>query len=406
MTPRLHRSVVLALTATLVVGCAAVHNGTAIRDPRNDPRAVNTALLDPGDYPTAPHQGFGVAGSPEEGAGAEGRRLAEAVVVPSEVDLAWSKQVVTGSGPFTDPTVLINALSADVAVAIQSNNFLVGFQSEAGSVDPGRTFTNIVLRFATPEDAVAAGRDMAAGSERGGREVDGDWVRARRALPVPDRPGTVAFLAEDDGFRDLYLYTPYGPYVLVQVLNRFDSDTATAVAMAFAIVDRQRAALDRFTTTPVEDLPELPMDPTGLLARSLPGPSMGLSRFRAGVYEPHGALHFMPDPISAQQLFRDAALVAASVSVAMVFQTRGATGADELAEAFISDHVNQRYGRGESIPGLSASRCLVALNLPGIPEGTYYCVVTHDRYVITAQMPTAVAAHQAVSAQYLLLSAE
>ncbi|CAJ1578330.1 DUF7373 family lipoprotein [[Mycobacterium] wendilense] len=397
----------MALLATLAVGCTGVQAGTALRDPRNDPRAVNTALLDPGGFATTPRTDLdGTAGTAAEGARLEARRMAEAVVVPFEVDLGLSLPDPEWNRGFTSPLELQPMLPKSVAVAIQSNNFIAGFRTKAAGPTLDRSLTNIVLRLATSEDARRAVSGMANGSEWEQSGRDGRTTPARRALPIPDRPDSVAFLAQPRGRADLFVYTTHGPFVLVQMV--LDSGTDAALKLALHTVDRQRAALDSFEPTPVDELAALPMDPTGLLARSVPGYGRGLSPHAAGAYGPHGALHFMSKPDRARQVFTEAGVSAAAVALATVFQARDPDGAAHLVEQFLGDYVNEVYGRSEPVPGLPASRCLFAPegSTPDLRLASYYCVVAYDKYVIVVQEANIAEAHRALAAQYLLISAE
>ena len=290
--PLVGKLTVLAMTAVLLSGCASVLTGTALRDPRVDPRAVNTAMLDPGPFPTKPAPALGVAGNERAGRTAESHRMTEVVLLPFEIDSTVTEQD-QASGPFTNADELGVSFALGF-FGVGPHDMIAASRSLARRPRSVTRLGNAVLRFTAPEEAAGAADYMASHTVRDAITFDsGTTSPARRPLPLPDRPETKAVRADHEGWSDVYTYTAYGPYVLVQTVSAETGDAA--LGLALTAIDKQRPTLDGFAPTPVDQLTSLPVDPTGLLARSLPAPA-GTDNSRFGVYGPHGALNFMSSP--------------------------------------------------------------------------------------------------------------
>ena len=299
---------VLGVAAVLLSGCASVLTGTALRDPRVDPRAVNASMLDPGPFPTKPAPPLGVAGNERAGRTAEAHRMSEAVLLPFEIDATLTEQEPSNT-PFTDAAQLGVGFIAGFP-GLGPHDMIAASKSSARAPRSTVKLGNAVLRFASPEEAAGATDYMATHIARGPLDVGGGTsLPARQSVPIPDRPDTRMIRSDNDGWSDVFAFTTYGVYVLVQAIT---ADTGEAgIALALNAIDKQRPALDGFVPTPVDQLANLPVDPTGLLARTLPAPA-GADNSRLGVYGPHGALNFMSSPPRTQQLFAAAGLQAAS----------------------------------------------------------------------------------------------
>lgn len=400
------RAAVVAVAVLLLAGCATVHSGTAIRDPRADPRAVNTALLDPGTLPTTPRAALGTAGDRAAGALLEARRMAEFVVLPFEINPDLAGVPPSPNGPVVSPDALsMTFLNPAIPPAVRPHDLVTGFQTSANTKPLSLTrITNVVLRFAGPENAAAAARDMGEATLRNPIVVDPSPAKQWRAVPRDDRPDVLLYQSDSDGWTMVRAFAAHGPYVLAQLSQAKTAEDA--IALALDTVDKQRPALDRFVPTAVDQLAALPADPTGLIARS-PAPPDGVGAIRSGVYGPHAALNFMHDPVRDQPLFAEVGLQWLLLSTANVYQTRDAAGAAQLADGFVAEASDRKFSRAETVPGMPAARCLTSpkddpTNLGG---PIVYCVAPVEQYLIEVSAPAAVDAHQLVAAQYLMLVA-
>ncbi|OBJ70184.1 hypothetical protein A5643_00910 [Mycobacterium sp. 1274756.6] len=376
-----------------------------MRDPHSDPNVVNANLLDTGDYPTTPSDPLGTAGSREAGALVEARRMAEAVLVPFEVDKRFDK---SGNDvtPFTDQGRLNTILYSNQSIgnAAGRHNLVAGFLTSAQSSENAlMKISHIVMRFGSPQDATDAVNDMAEHSE-----ADSQFNK-RHPRPIADRPDIQVFWDEDDKetgkFRGLHTYTAHGPYVIADLVGSETVDEA--IELAVAAIDKQRAALDGFEATPVDKLADLPLDPDGLLAHTLPYPKGATKSDANGVYGQHGALHFMMNPLRDQQLFDDAGVTEMARGFATVYQTRNATAAAKVAADFavqIGELTYPKYVADEPINGLPAARCLKPDGETSRPM--FRCVAYVDRYVMEAAGSDTESARRALAAQYVMLSAK
>lgn len=405
------RAATLAASMVLLSGCTTVHPGLGVRDPHAD-QNVNLSLLDTGSYPTKPSDPLGNAGSREAGAEAEARRMAEAVLVPFEVDISLTKSG-GAAGPLTSADKLTSFFIEDIPVnnaisdAIKGRNLIAGFKDSAESPQTNglMKLKHLVLRFATPEDAAAA---VAAMADRAEHEVT-EYSPARRAQSIPDHPDLRAFSADDKGKRaSVFGFLAHGPYALVEFTEGAyrDSNLDDAIKLLTATVDKQIPALDDFKPTPVDKLADLPLDPNGLLARTLPVPKNATNP-AAGIYGPRGALHFMSNAQRSQKLFDDTGMTELARAGATVYQTRDADAATKLADDIISEIGSMSYPSylpDDLVSGLPAARCMKPDKVDTYTN--FRCVGTHDRYVIEVGVPGGPEVRRAFAAQYVMLAAQ
>jgi hypothetical protein len=388
----------------LVSGCTIVHQGSAIKDPHDDPNAANVALLDHGSYPTRPSAPLGTAATDLGGSNLEAARMATNVTLPNEVSPELTEPWPTFTTVLDDADALRVILADPIADAAAANHYITGFSTErSGQIGtaPARILGNAVFRFATPQDAAAAATAMAAAP-------DATAVRATspaRSIPIPRYPGAVAFVYGVDGGFDVTAYTPHGAYVLYQFAGSKATPEAAADLVADAL-DAQGPLIDAFAPTPLEQLGALPRDPTGLLARTVPDKDATVNEL--AVYSPHAALHFEPDLAAAQQMYNALGVDAVAVNRTWVYQTKDAgaatQGRDQLLKTTVNDPAG--YAPMPGIPGLPGARCYDhGTAHPDTAATRYLCVATAGRYLFKATAAQDIDARQIIAAQYLILTA-
>ena len=124
-------------------------------------------------------------------------------------------------------------------------------------------------------------------------------------------------------------------------------------------LDLQGPLIDQFTPTDAAKLADLPIDPTGLLARTLPVMPDDASVNQRTVYEPRGALQFQTDPPRAAILFDQTGMTHQANSATAVYEARDAHGAEGIADGFSpksARSVNQPP-RSNRCPPVAASTC-------------------------------------------------
>ncbi|OBJ70183.1 hypothetical protein A5643_00905 [Mycobacterium sp. 1274756.6] len=378
--------------------------GSAARHPDTDTSAVNTALLDTGDYRTTPSKPLGLAGSVLAGQRVEAHRMAEVVLRPAEIDPMLTRMMA--AEPFIDGGVALDRLlpgtaNVEIIDALNHHEFIAGFATGGSTVYFAKpnTLKSFVVRFADPADATAAADEMADHSER---EPENRKL-ARRPHQLPEYPETRAFLGGLPKLPELVAYTVYGPYLLIQLVAAESRDEA--VRLISATLGKQRPALDDFAATPQNQLAELPLDPSGLLARTLPPPASLATVDRIGSYGPRGMLHFSNEPVADQELFAEAGVTEQAQMLTTVYAARDPDGAARVAEGFVkqvSSDAESSLSPDAPPAGMPGAWCFKPQE--GAPPSVEFrCLTTAGRYVVDAEAPTAPEVRRMLAAQYLML---
>jgi hypothetical protein len=396
-----------AVVVALSAGCTTVYPGTAVRDPHEDPRAVNPALLDPGSFPTKPRPPLGAAGTPAAAALIESRRMAENTVLGFQVDPALNDPRYYETGPVVNASAISSFTPGAIPQAINGHNLIAGWANSAGTKEfSDFQVHNVVLRFAAEADAAATAAAMLAAGNTMTRQDENNNPVPTPVVPaaIPGHPDAGAFTFDAGGWTSLIGVTAHGPYVLLQVI--WNQDPGAAITAAAKTLDLQVPLIDQFAPTPAESLAALPVDPSGLLARTLPPPPDQESP-KNGTYGPHGALSFMTDPPRTQKLFDAAGMQTMVLSMVNVYLVRDAAAAGKVEDDFIAEMLDRKSTAADGIPGMSAARCVHSAKDPvSITPQYFYCVATTDRYAIEASGLDNRDVHQMVAAQYLMLTAK
>lgn len=400
MTRRAHALIPAIATAAATVACTTTIAGSAIKAPGSDNSdGVIVAMLDVGNFPTTPRPTLGAAGDPLRGGWAEGRRLAGAVVGPWEAnpDLIDFAQMESGVVKDTDA---VNALlGAPLGEALNGHHLLAGFSS-ARHTDKGpyKDLLNMVLELASPADATAAVTDMAAKGASLTMPFDTKPVPTQ-PFSIPRYPTTTVLsynwtshYPEPGGPRfTVTALTAHGQYLLAQAATSSDN-ADTAAQMIATTLDLQQPGVDKFTPTPPDQMAQLPLDPDGLMARTV-APRTENESISDGVYDAHGALHLAPeDPVHLSALFKSAGVQ----QVAWVLETRVYQTPDAGAAArLVADMTGPQQVGG--ISGMPKAKCFNETL-------GYWCVARADRYAYQMQNEQEHALHQMMAAQYRMLT--
>lgn len=393
--------VAVIVAAGMVAGCGnETTQGTATTatTTSSETSGVDVASLDVGNYPTKPQPSLGAAGTEFKGKLADARRMADFVVGPWEIDPGLVE-------PYAATALVLKSAAAlelmgpkAVAEAAGKHAFVNGFFS-ARQIEGQTVLINAVIRFA--DDAAASAAAPAMGQAALDEPTSG---AARTRVAVPGHDGT---LTSSYPFTDptvgkeqqtVRAYTAHGPYVLMQMANSYDGLDA-AVGLVAKTLDMQAPLIDQFKPTPPANFAGLPLDPSGLLARTLLVPEADASVVQNWAYGPRGALHFQTDPVEAAGLFADTGTDVVASGKTTVYQTADAEAATTLSAA-----MTKQIERGDGTP---------AAKVEGMPESTclqtpavgFYCATTQDRYAIEAQSAQLPDAQQMLAAQYAMLSA-
>lgn len=388
------------LTAT---ACTSVVDGTAQRPAGGPPPGVvDVTLLDTGNYPTRPAPPLGVAGSRPKGALAEAVRMAEHVIGPWETDPALERWVMPTS-IFKDAASLRMLLPVRIAAAADKHDFVTGFSSGRRTDPPGTSLVNAVLRFADPAAAAAAATEFA---DLALQPDIADYLPPAQPVSVPNHPDARASTYETippgstTPETAVNAYSARGPFVLIQSADtpRGVGPTADLVAKA---LDRQIPAIDAFKPTPVAELPNLALDESGLLARTIPETGDKIPVETNHVYGSYAALHFQTSPQSSAELFADTGMDLWSRGKTSVYRVRDKEAAAKMVEQFAAES-DASGGPVAPVPNMPDSRCSQHDDRLGSYVG---CFAVADRYVIEANSAQVNDAHQMAAAQYTMLMA-
>lgn len=412
--PRASGLLIALLTAVLVLGsgCSSVVTGNAVKSGGPGPAAATVALLDPGNYPRRPRPPLGNVADEAAGRRVEAQRMADMVTGPWQVDAALISPTNAEIAPTTaipDPgrlSVLVRGET--IATIATAHHFVTAFVSgratppppkgQSGADNP-KILDNGVFRFPSQQEAADAAAAMGA-ADLGTVRPGGVWATR---LPIPRYPNTVADVAALSGGFEAESFTAHGPYVFFQFAGSKES-AAAAAAMIAKTLDLQGPSADHFQATPLDQLATLPLDPTSLLARTVPATDPSINQ--AAVYPPHASLHFRSDPVVSQAMYDDAGIARVAADRATVYEAVDTTGAQRAADGLVRMDVPfLGYHTAAGINGLPAARCF-----DRGPDSTdlgavrFLCIATAERYAFKATAAQEVEAHQIIAAQYLMLT--
>ncbi|EFG79763.1 hypothetical protein HMPREF0591_0345, partial [Mycobacterium parascrofulaceum ATCC BAA-614] len=252
--------------------------------------------------------------------------------------------------------------------------------------------------LASPADASAAVADMTAKDAALTLPFD-DKPVPTQPFSIPRHPGIAALtyhwtaLYPDPGAPrfSVTALSAHGQYVLAQTAISADNADVAGQLIATTL-DLQQPAIDTFKPTARDQLAQLPLDPDGLMARTL-APRPENESISDGIYDAHGALHLATgDPVHLAALFKSANVQQVSYVVeTRVYQTPDAGAAARIVADMSGPH---QVG---GVSGMPKAKCFnEALG--------YWCVARAERYAYEMQNEQEHALHQMMAAQYRMLT--
>lgn len=387
-------SVFIAILALVLGACSSTVQGTAIKGEggRLAP-TVDVNKLDVGRYPITPSAPLGVAGNPMRGVLIEAQRMANNVVGPWEVDSSLTGSFGLGAIALKSAQALGLIGPQQLIAIVGKHTFVNGFSSSR--VAEGKLILlNAVLRFA---DAASA---AAAAAELGDAVLHVSDPPGRQA-PIPGHPEALAASypvtenATGKQWTAVRAFTPHGPYVFMQLAQAVDG-LDPAAALVAKTIELQAPRIDQFRATDPSEFADISLDPTGLLARTLPVPEKQATVVQNTTYEQRGALHFQSDPARSATLFTQTGMDLVAMAKTNVYQTRDADGARKIIDGFFAE-VQPTSKPANGVRNLDGSHCLQ------LADKSFYCLAAADRYAIEASGPTLLDTQQQVAAQYVML---
>ena len=394
------------MIALLLAGCGSTVGGSATK---GTTPTVDQSALDPGSYPTSPRPPLGPAGTEEAGRLVEGRRMADFVVGPWQVDPTLTQIGAAPAKVVLHRNEITQVVWPSMMARLPSLPLVAGFVSERTSANPGDStlLRNAVVQYPFPETAADAARGLADGAlnivDHGGGPAMTEPVRA---VPIPGHPEATGVLIKrlegTASVHELTVISARGPHMLIQVVQFTTPERAAE--LAGRVLDLQLPLIDTFAPTAPKPLATLPLDPTGLLARTVPLKAGQGDSMSDADYAPAGAMQLEDNPIEAGAAMQDAGVGTVAVSQTTVYQTSDGDAAQRLAQALADDIAVTRAAQpAAEVPGIAGSRCVRAEGAGGLVS-QHWCVATHDRFTFKAVARQLDNAHQQMAAQYLMLS--
>ncbi|WP_319451070.1 MULTISPECIES: hypothetical protein [unclassified Mycobacterium] len=402
----------MVVAVTVLAGCGgAPVQGKAVPEGKDAAAArVDVGKLDTGKYPIAPLAPLGVAGSPDAGRRLEAQLMAPYVLGPWQVDDTLTEgSAPAGSIVLSKDDFAFN-LRARVAAGLYGQPFVVGFVADRHNADSSAPMSlrNGVLRFADDRAAADAVTSMTASTMT--LPVDASvhpvLIEPPVAIPVPGHPassGSLQKYNDDDTIKqEVTALTAHGPFVVFDVAQHPNGPDAAA-ALAARAIDLQLPLLDGFQPSNPTFFPELPLDPTGLVARTLPTAPDEATPMSGSAYPPAGALHAEANPVLVGPQLAAAGVDEVSIGASTLYRAKDAAAAIALAKDFEDAATKQPSTQSAAgVPGLPDSRCLLVADANGlVPK--YLCLASRDQYVFKTSARDFTRAQQQLAAQYRML---
>lgn len=357
---------------------------------------VSPTLLNAGTYPTVPRPPLGNAGDPRIGAITDAQNLAGFVIGPWEADEALVTPYLATYYLLDSASALMQFAPETVAQQAERHGFVNGFAS-ARQVTDKTVMMNAVFRFPDPPAAAAAAADMNSGAAA-------QAIRGATPTPavIPGHPEAAASTypftphESDKEWTVIRSFAPHGPYVFMQLVQSVDGFDPAATLVRKAI-EVQGTRIDGFQPAPADALADVPLDPTGLLAKTLPLAGSAAPTKNA-VYTRRGAVHFQSNPIASETLFTDTGVTAVAMALTNVYEAKSPGLASMVVGSFSKEVTAQGATPAEPVPALPDSHCSVR-------GKAFYCVAAAGRYAIEVNAESLPQAHQQMAAQYILLTA-
>jgi len=386
--------IALISVALFSAACTTAVDGSAVKETGAAPGpSVDISKLDAGPYPTEPSQPLGVTGDPLRGVLVEAQRMANNVVGPWEVDSTLTKWFGFGATVLQNAGDLAQLGPEPFAAAAGQHGFVNGFVS-ARTAEGQKILLNAVLRFPDPGAADAAATEFGDIAAKTGEGV--------QPAQVPGHPDTkAASYTQTEGatgkrWGAVRAFTPHGQYVFMQLAQAIDG-TDPALGLVAKTVDLQGPVIDKFRATDLSEFGDISLDPTGLLARTLPVPDKEATTIQDTTYEQRGALHFQNDPARSATLFSETGTDLVAMAKTNVYQTKDSESAARIVDAFYAE-LQPTSEPAKPVNNLPNSRCLQ------LEDKSFYCLGAADRYAIETTSEKLLDAQQQVAAQYAMLS--
>jgi len=345
-------------------------------------------------YPTTPLKYNKTASTKESANLLEARRIAGYLVVPTFIDASYTKGGNLSTLAYKSARSMSNLFPAPMASVAQRAGMLTGFSSARS--DSGKNgFVVAAFEFGSAAQAKAAVPAFVAAAAN----KENDTGKA----VVPGFPAAAGWYGDYDGASPPYFHSflAQGRMVLYLYISgpRLNSPQQQS-ALAAKTFTAQTASMGKYVPTAPDKFMQLPVDPDGLLAHTLPN-SSDEGSVNDGIYSAAGQLHYDTDPIGTRAVFTNAGVDMVADDRASVYRARDANGATLVQTDFIAytqstDKSMQPYTLTADVKD---AKCLQQ------PLSSfYYCVGTQGRYAFEISARNEADINAAMTAQIALLT--
>jgi hypothetical protein len=341
-------------------------------------------------YPTTPLEYNRTPSTQSSANLLEGRRIASALVVPTFIDPAYTRNSGFSTLPLRGPSAMSSLFVAPVPTVAGRAGMITGFSSARRSPTGGLLVA--AFEFGTAAQAGAAVPALAAAS------VNKEFDKGKAAVPgYPAAAGLYGSTTSDGPYLQSFL--AQGRMVLYVYISGKKQTTAQQSALAAKTFKAQSSAFATFQPTAPTALMQLPVDADGMLAHTIPNTGEDMTVFD-GNMTAAGQLHYDTDPVGTKSLFASAGVDAVGGGRTTLYRAKTASGAEAVRDAFLA--TSQRaasmrpYQLTATAPG---AKCLQEAL-----DSKYYCVGVRSRYAFEVSADSEGDINAAMGAQYQLLS--
>lgn len=394
----MRRVLALVFAAVLpLAACSSTTEGSAVKSSESGPvqPTVDVNSLDAGKYPTKPAQPLGVAGDPARGVVIEAQRMANHVIGPWEVDPAVTGWFGFGALVLDSAEAMTLIGPSELAAVAGKHNMINGFTS-ARTEENKKLLMNAVLRF--PDDTAASDAATEMG-QSALKQQGADGPAQKVQIPGHEAAQATSFVTVDrqaGRSNAVRAFTAQGPYVFMQLAQSTESPEGASELVARTL-DLQGPEIDNFRATDPAEFADISVDPTGLLARTVPVDEGAGGGYQNTTFDARGALHFQSDPARSSKLFSDTETELIAMAKANVYEAENAEGATGVTDGFFAE-LQPTSQPANAVRNLPDSRCL------RLEDGAFYCLATADRYAIEVSGKELLDTQQLAAAQYAILT--
>ncbi|MEV0333022.1 hypothetical protein [Nocardia sp. NPDC050717] len=393
-------SVAVAAMVSATVGCGSEVAGTATKP------GPDTSKLDFGNYQTQPRT-VGNAKNMTQARAWEAQRLGDYVALPFEADPAYVRDNRFDS--FVAGTQIVLNRKGLGALIVNDTFDEVAEDLVAGWLNSWATAPNAEGKQRKAHLSVLMFPDAKTAESVGPTLENDDFTFNSENVKVPITKYPKTYAHWRPSVSSIGSWTVHDRYVIFMKLedDTRAPDLASLTAQVEKLLEVQVPLLDKFVPTPSDKLEHVPLDPSGLLGRTLPSDQSAPVRAQPdGFVTGRGVLSLFAEPSAEtlQTLTKNGVdLITFGQSV--VFRSTTASGANGLYEEWKKPDENEQVAEAPANMTVPVECFANTYEAEGVRKtADYICYMQVDRYVVQVRDSNLQDLHQQVAAQYILLA--